>query len=256
MGPGAPAATGPRRPRRSPALKLLTSAWRALRELFGVRQRTPLDELDVHVERMTASLGRCREQVTHALVDQRRLRAAVERLEREADERTRAAEALLLDGDEGGAREALVHRLACERRARELETSLAEQDRVVAQLKDGLRDMTLRLDDARRKRNLLAARARTAEARRDLARSLSSTDGLASLDRLGELERQVLVLEAEADGAVELMRDLSEIGAGGDALPRMGMSDPDLELTLETLRNDVAARSPGRERPGRNRSGS
>jgi phage shock protein A len=197
------------------------------------RMEDPEQVLNLSIKDATGQVEDFRKQVARALVDQKKLQAELQAAAVSAEEWTRKAQAAVDAGDEDLAREALTRRADEEEAARGKYAALKHHGDTVIQLKDGLRALTARLEDAKRRRNLLVARSRNAQARKTMANALGG-----SLDRFDEMESKVHELELEASANVDM---LSEFGAAGEsdldrrfkALPRR---DPSIEATLAQMK--------------------
>jgi len=213
--------------------------------------------LDLSIKDAMAEVEKFRKQVGRALVDQKKLQADLQRTASSVEEWTRRAQLAVDAEDDGLAREALVRRAQEETTAREHYVALEQQAQVVAQLKDALRALTVKLEEARRRRNLLVARSRNAEARKKVAETLS---GGGSLDRFDEMEAKVQSLELEASATAEM---LGEFGSAESDLEKRFKAlspgrDPSVEAALAELKarrlegSRPALLGPG---PAGNRSG-
>ena len=85
-----------------------------------------------------------------------------------------------------------------------VKTQWEEQNGLSSKLKDNLRALETKIDEARRKKEILIARQKRAEAQKkihDVMTGLSDKSAFANFERM---ERKVMEIEAQADAAVEL----------------------------------------------------
>ena len=191
------------------------------------RAEDPEKVLDIIIKDASSEVEKFRNQVSRALVDQKRLQAELQTAVTSVNEWSQRAEAAVSAGDDNLAREALVRRAQEEQVGRLKFDAARQHGDTVAQLKDALRAMTAKLEDAKRRRTLLVARSRNAQAQKKLAGALGGAGGTA-LDRFDEMEAKVETMEMEAATSVEM---LSEFG------------DRDLKKRFESL----ATQSPSVE---------
>ena len=78
------------------------------------------------------------------------------------------------------------------------------------QLKDALRSLELKIEEAKRKRNLLVSRQKRAEAQRTINDTLANIQGTSAFDTFERMADRVTQLEAEAEATAELSTALPE----------------------------------------------
>jgi phage shock protein A len=196
----------------------------------------PEEVLNLAIKDATGEVEDFRKQVARALVDQKKLQAELQGASAIVEEWTNKAQAAVDGGDDELAREALSRRAQEEETARARYVALQQHGETVAHLKDGLRALTAKLEDAKRRRNLLVARSRNAQAKMKMADTLGG--GASSLERFDEMESKVQALELEASANVEM---LSEFGTRAEtdfdrrfkALPKR---DPSIEAALAEMK--------------------
>ncbi len=131
------------------------------------------------------------EGVAASIAEEKRLKLLVEQNKAEAERwELRAVEALKRDNDEM-AREALAQK---QRFDRDYETFREQHERQVAdvnQLKDNLRQLRSKIDEARRRRDNLVARSTTARTQQKIARATSTASSLDAMGKLDKMERRV-----------------------------------------------------------------
>lgn len=99
---------------------------------------------------------------------------------------------------------ALGKQLSAENEAKRAEPTIASQNQVVDQLKDGLDKMRVKLSDLTSKRDELVARAKTAQAQSQVHDAIQSIDVLDPTSELGRFEDKVRREEAKVLGQQEL----------------------------------------------------
>ncbi len=129
------------------------------------------------------------------------------------------------------AKEALVRKQEYEGYAAQLQTQWQAQKESVEKLKDSLRQLQTKIDEASRKKNILIARAKRAEAQEKINQTMSSLSGNKSaFDTFERMSKKVDEIEARADAHKELeeatsgaslekqFAELESGGAGADML--------------------------------------
>ena len=130
------------------------------------RVEKPAQQLDQLIIGMNRQLISAKKSVASAITDERRLERNIATFREQALQwEHRAMLAIKADKD-GLARQALVRQQEMSKSVEEYEAQLLAQHEAVEKLKTALRALQQKIDDAQRRRNLLMARAKRAEAQR------------------------------------------------------------------------------------------
>ena len=129
------------------------------------------------------------------------------------------------------AKEALLRKQEYEGYATQLTTQWQAQKESVEKLKVSLRELQSKIDEATRKKNILVARAKRAEAQEKINQTMSSISGnRSSFDTFDRMSKKVDEMEARAEATKELedatsgatlekqFAELESSGAGADAM--------------------------------------
>ncbi len=184
-------------------------------------------EMEDAVNKATASVGT-------AVANQKRLeRQHNEKMNLVRDWQARAERAVEA-ADDSLARRALERKTACARAAAELEPILEESRQSAAQLRDQLRELKTKLEEARARQGTLVARHRAAEAKKKLAQSISGlgADAFSSFERF---EQKIEAAEAESEAHGEIAGEMASIEKEIGRLDR----DKKLEEELSALKSRV-----------------
>ncbi len=122
----------------------------------------------------------------------------------QADEWERKAMLAVKAGKDDLAKEALVRKQEYEGYAASFQKEYDAQHTSVEQLKDALRQLQAKIEEAGRKKNLLIARAKRAEAQKQIQQTMGTLGSGSSFDTFDRMTAKVDQLEAEADAAGEL----------------------------------------------------
>lgn len=158
---------------------------------------------------LNEKLVESKKAVAVAIADEKRLGRDTEKQGLLAQDWQRKAELAVRAGDDDLAREALLRKQEYDNYHLEYDKQWALQKAAVDKLKNSLRDLQVRIDDAQRKKNVLVARAKRADAQHKIQATISGIDdGAASFATFDRMAEKVDRMEAEADAAAELA-DLS-----------------------------------------------
>ena len=136
------------------------------------------------------------------------------------------------------AKVALSKQISFESEARAAEPMITSQTEVVAKLKDGLTNMKVKLDELRRKRDELVARAKSAQAQSQVQEAIGSISILDPTSEVSRFEEKVRRQEALAQGQSEVAA--SSIEAQFEELAT-DQSSVEIEARLAALKHKPAA---------------
>ncbi len=168
------------------------------------RSEDPQKLMDQMVREMTEQLQEAKIQVAKAIADEKRLHQQLKQNELQSQNWESKAMLALKKGDENLAKEALKQKKSYDGLVDSVKTQWEEQNGLSSKLKDNLRALETKIDEARRKKEILIARQKRAEAQKkihDVMTGLSDKSAFANFERM---ERKVMEIEAQADAAVEL----------------------------------------------------
>jgi phage shock protein A len=185
---------------------LLDRAWRLIRANFSdavSRAEDPEKVLEQALADMQANLIQLRQSVAQAIATQKRTERQSSQAKATAQEWYNRAELAMQKGEEDLARQALTRRQSYLESAQTMDAQLAQQQDVVAKLKQNMRKLETKIAEAKTKKDLYIARARSAEASQRIQVMLDQTgdSGMAAFSRM---EERVLELEAQTEALEEL----------------------------------------------------
>jgi phage shock protein A len=194
----------------------------------------PEKMLDQILIEMRQQLVEAKREVAVAIADEKRLAAQLEAELEQVREWERRATMAVQKGEDDLAREALRRKADHEQIAIGYKKQWDAQSASTENLKNALRALSQKIEEAGRKKNLLIARQKRAEAQKhihEVMTGLTDTSAFESFDRMAsKVER----IEAQADAAVEISQELS-----GDTMEqrfRALESSTDVEQELHTLK--------------------
>jgi phage shock protein A len=177
-----------------------------LNSLIGSAE-DPEKILEQAVLEMQENLVRLRQGVAQAIATQKRTERQAAAAQSTAEEWYRRAQLALQQGNEPLAREALTKRKAYQETATALSNQIGQQTEVVERLKKDMRSLELKISDAKTKKDMYIARARSAEASYRLQEMLDSSSATSSLSAFERMEDKVLQIEAQSEAIAQLGQD-------------------------------------------------
>lgn len=182
------------------------------------RAENPQRMLDQAIADMQAQLAEAKIQVARSMSDLNQMSKDAERHRKTADHwEQRAMQAVRADRDDL-AHDALIKKKEHEEVHDRLDGQVGDQQRVVDELKNALKAIVAKIDEAKRERQLLTARVKRAEAQRTVAATLQAAHDPKRLEPIAKLTEHVDRIEAEAEARAEVASLTS--GLAADPLER------------------------------------
>jgi len=167
----------------------------------------PEKVLEQAVLDMQEDLIRLRQAVAQAIATQKRTERQQAQSESLAQEWYQRAQLALQKGEENLAREALTRRKTYQDTATALKSQLEQQSSIVTQMKQNMVTLEGKLAEAKTKKDMYIARARSAKASEKLNEMLSTSGMNTSIAAFERMEEKVLELEARSEAIAELNAD-------------------------------------------------
>ncbi len=142
-------------------------------------------------------------------------------------------------GKDDLAKEALLRKQEYEGYAASFQKEFESQHAAVEQLKDALRQLQTKIEEAGRKKNLLIARAKRAEAQKQIQQTMGSLSGNSSFDTFDRMTQKVDQVEAEAEALKELGTVTTEDQKLEDKFKELESSDASADKLLEDLKSKM-----------------
>lgn len=174
---------------------------------------------------MQDDLIRLRQAVAQAIATQKRSERQQAQAQSNADEWYQRAQLALQKGEEDLAREALTRRKTYLETATTLKEQLGQQATIVTQMKKNMVTLEGKLSEAKTKKDMFVARARSAKASEQLNEMLGRNTTSSSIAAFERMEEKVLDLEARSEAIAELNADTVE-----NQFAALESSDVDAEL--------------------------
>jgi len=169
----------------------------------------PEKMLEQVVVDMAGQLIEAKKQVAVAIADEKRLAKQAEAEMAKAAEWERRAMMAVRAGDDSLAKEALQRKKEHEDLANTLKDQWQKQKHSVDQLKTALRMLNNKIEEAKRKKQVLIAQKRRAEAQRSIQETMAGLKNASAFETFDRMEAKIHQLEAEAEAATELAEEYS-----------------------------------------------
>jgi len=189
---------------------LLNRTWRVIRaNLHSLISdaEDPEKILEQIVNDMQQELISMRQAVAHAIATQKRIERQASQNQAVGEEWYNRAQLALQKGEEEMAKEALTRRKSYLEIAQRLLHQIEQERGMIERLKADMRHLEQKLSEAKTKKDLYIARARSAEASGRIQEMLSGYGSRSSLDAFERMENRVLELEAHSEVTQNLATD-------------------------------------------------
>jgi phage shock protein A len=212
---------------------------------------------------MKNQLVEAKKQVAVAIGDEKRLKKQWDEQVALAKEWERKAMMAVHAGDDGLAKEALVRQKEHEDLLTQFEQQWHLQKDAVDKLKDQLRTLNNKIEEAKRKKNILVARAKRAEAQRTIQATMAGLSDTSAFDTFDRMSERVDQLEAEAEAGVELAGEMTgdtlhqkfkALESSGGAGPDMALAELKAKMGLGPAPGGGTKALPQKKEPGQSDS--
>ena len=162
---------------------------------------------------MRTQLVKAKQQVAAAIADEKRLRDQADAEYKTAADWENKAMLAIREGRDDLAKQALVRNSEHLSHGQQLETTWESHRAETEKLKDQLRGLNDKIEEAKRTKNLLLARQRRAQAQKRIAETMSSMSENSAFDAFNRMEERIEQNERQIKASVEIEEEFS-----GDAL--------------------------------------
>ena len=153
---------------------------------------------------MNEQLIEAKKSVASAIADEKKLERQMNEHLSQGQEWERKAVLALRAGKEDLAKEALLRKQEVDSLASQYKTQWNSQHEAVEKLKQALRQLQQKIEEAQRKKNLLIARAKRADAQKKIQHTIGSMSDTSAFDAFDRMAAKVERIEAEAEALQEV----------------------------------------------------
>ena len=158
---------------------------------------------------MRSQLAKAKQQVATAIADEKRLHDQADAEDRQAQDWERRAMLAVQEGRDDLAKQALVRQAEHVSHGQQLQQTWDAHRQETEKLKNSLRDLNDKIEEAKRKKNLLLARQRRAQAQQRIAETMSSLSEKSAFDAFNRMEERIEQNERQIKAAVEIDEEFS-----------------------------------------------
>jgi phage shock protein A len=199
------------------------------------RAENPEKMLNQLIVDMKTQLAKAKQQVASAIADERKLQSDAEGMKKQADDWERRAMLAVQEGRDDLAKQALGRYNEQLQGAQQLHETWLRHKTETEQLKISLRQLSDKIEEAKRKKNILVARSKRAEAQQRIQETMSGLTDKSAFESFERMAEKIEAVERKALAAAELNEEVSgdRLARQFDALEYKGSSDQQL-LELKT----------------------
>lgn len=201
------------------------------------KAENPEKMLNQLIVEMNEQLIESKKTVAASIADEKKLERQIGMNKDQADEWERKAMLAVKSGEDDMAKKALLRKQEYDNTIRQYQIQWQAQVESVEQLKGALRQLQQKIEEAQRKKNLLIARAKRAEAHKRMQQTMSSMVDTSAFELFDRMSEKVEQIEAEVDA----MREI-DVSATGDALERQFQALEASDSSADKLLDDLKAK--------------
>ncbi|MCL2196256.1 MAG: PspA/IM30 family protein [Treponema sp.] len=208
--------------------------------LIGKAEK-PEKMLNQIIIEMNEQLIESKKAVAMAIADEKKLEREKDNQFAQSKEWERKAMLAVTNGKDDLAKEALLRKQEFDNAAAEYQKQWEAQKEAVDHLKESLRELQTKIEEAQRRKNLLIARAKRAEAQQKIQDTISTVSGNTSaFEAFDRMAAKVDEMEAMADASKEL-QDMSNDANLERKFKELEKSDSSADALLLELKEKMKA---------------
>jgi phage shock protein A len=158
---------------------------------------------------MRSQLAKAKQQVATAIADEKRLKDQAEAEFKQARDWENKAMLALKENREDLARQAVMRQNEHEQHGQQLEQTWEAHRMETEKLKNSLRDLNDKIEEAKRKKNLLVARQRRAQAQKRIAETMSSMSEKSAFEAFARMEERIETNERQLKASIEIEEEFT-----------------------------------------------
>ena len=173
------------------------------------RAENPEKMLEQVIIDMREQQTKAKQEVALAIAEERKLKAQVESEAKQAQEWERRAVLALQQGRDDLARQALMRQQEYAERARSMHETWTRQAADTEKVKDALRQLQVKIEEAQRKKNLLIAKQKRAQAQKRIHETMAGLSDTSAFETFERMAQKIEHTERLALAAAEVSEELS-----------------------------------------------
>ena len=194
------------------------------------RAENPEKMLNQLIIDMKSNLAKAKQEVASAIADEKKLQADAETMRKQAEDWERRAMLAVQEGRDDLAKQALLRYNEHLQGAQQLHETWVKHKAETESLKGSLRQLNDKIEEAKRKKNILVARARRAEAQHRIQETMSGMSDKSAFESFERMTEKIEDAERKALASAELQEEFSgdQLMKQFEALEYHGSSDQQL----------------------------
>lgn len=187
--------------------RIITVIKANINHLIG-RAEDPEKMLDQMMIDMKDQLMKAKQQVAVAIADEKKLKSQLDNEIEQAKHWEMRAMQAVESNDDGLAKEALARKAEHDSVTEEFRVQWEAQKAAVEKLKDSLRMLNSKIEEAKRKKNLLVAKAKRSQAQQKIHETMAGLNDTSAFETFDRMQDKVNDLEAKAQAAEEINEEV------------------------------------------------
>src|SRR5512134_1776274 len=194
------------------------------------RAENPEKMLNQLIGDMKGQLAKAKQQVASAIADEKKLQSDAEAMKKQAEDWERRAMLAVQEGRDDLAKQALGRYNEHLQGAQQLHETWLKHKAETEALKLALRQLNDKIEEAKRKKNILVARAKRAEAQQRIQETMSGMSDKSAFESFDRMAEKIEAIERKALAAAELQQEFQsdDLAAQFKQLEYHGSADQQL----------------------------
>ena len=171
------------------------------------RAENPEKMLNQLITDMRGQLAKAKQHVASAIADEKKLQADAEAMKKQAEDWERRAVLAVQENRDDLAKQALLRYNEALQGAQQLHETWVKHKAETESLKGSLRALNDKIEEAKRKKNILIARARRAEAQQRIQETMSGMSDKSAFESFERMQEKIEDQERKAIASAELQQE-------------------------------------------------
>ena len=171
------------------------------------RAENPEKMLNQLILDMKTQLAKAKQEAAGAIADEKKLQADAEALKKQAEDWERRAMLAVQEGRDDLAQQALMRYNEALQGAQQMHETWGKHRGETENLKLQLRQLHDKIEEAKRKKNILVARAKRAEAQQRIQQTMSGMSDKSAFESFDRMTEKIESIERKALAAAELQQE-------------------------------------------------
>ena len=228
--------------------------WARLKALFKSnindmisKAEDPEKMLNQVLEEMRDQFAEAKKAVALAIADEKRLKKQWDEETGRAQSWEKKAIMAVRAKDDQLAKQALLQKAESTQLAQQYQQQWEAQKQAAEQLKGALKTLSRKIEEARRKKNLLIAKKKRAEAQQSIQQTMGKLTDSSAFNTYARMEEKIERMEAEAEASMELTAAMNETAQLEDKFQEMELQQT-AEAMLAELKDKISVEEAAKQR--------